>query len=479
MTFLESIRTFIAEHRLLGAGDVVCVGYSGGPDSTALALVLIELHKRGEISGLGLAHLDHGIRKGSADDVKSCAQFAKRRKLEFITERVDVPAYAKEHGVSLETAAREVRYDFFARSAKKLGANKIATGHSLNDQAETVLFRILRGTGITGLAGIQPVRSLLRFEPEGLKLVRPLLCVSREEIEKYCRGRSAKTLTDPSNQDVKHKRNHIRNVVMPFIEKHFPHVTESLTDLAGTAETMRKSIELMAANFWPEIVIESSRARVRFNRARLLELEPPVTREMFLRAMHVLDVGEKDYTADHYHRLEQALRIGKTKERDFPGRMRLKVDKKEFTLSRAPSKETKLKKPEPVGLPVPGFALFGDEPVRISTQLLETMENIRPASLRGAGRWTEYIPAKLAVDLVVRSRRIGDRFHPLGAPGSKKLSDFFTDQKVPRAIRDTIPLVVQGDTILWVVGYRLGEEARVRPGTKSVVFLRAEPGAWA
>ncbi|MHC4661258.1 MAG: tRNA lysidine(34) synthetase TilS [Planctomycetota bacterium] len=479
MRFVDRVREFSEEHRLFDAGDTVCAGFSGGPDSTALVLVLQEFLKEGRIAALMLAHLDHSFRKDSAADVKFCAAFARRRRLEFVSDRIDVKAYAGEHNLSMETAAREVRHGFFTRVAEEKGAGKIAIGHQSDDQAETVLFRILRGTGIRGLAGIRPIRPVRHHEPDGIQFVRPLLCVSREEIEAFIRRRRVKTLSDPSNLDPKFTRNHIRNEVLPYLRKRWPKVTESLADLAGTAETVRREIDGAAAQMWSGIVVESSGARVKLDRAGLLEADAQMIRELFLRAMHVLGVGERDYSSHHYRRLESAARTGIVKEQDFPGRMKLEVTEKEITLSRAvPRKETS-RKAEPVPLPVPGSVIFGDDQVTITARPAETGSLTRLEAICAISPWDECIPADIADNLVVRSRKEGDRFHPLGAAGSKKLAEFFTDLKVPASVRDSVPLVTRGETILWVVGYRLSEKARITPGAAGVVRLHAQPGAWA
>lgn len=227
-TFLNKIKSTIKKHKMLEKNDRVLVGVSGGPDSVTLLHVLCELKKEYSLNIL-IAHLDHKFRgEESRADRKFCEDLAKKYNLEIVWEEIDVPKIAKEKGISPEEAARLERYDFFKRLAKERGMDKIAVGHTRDDQAETVLMRIIRGAGMKGLGGIRPFKDMY-----GFKIIRPLIEISRKEVEDFVSEKGLKFRKDSSNEKAIFTRNKIRLELIPFLEKDFnPNIKEVLANMA-------------------------------------------------------------------------------------------------------------------------------------------------------------------------------------------------------------------------------------------------------
>src|SRR6185437_5720369 len=224
------VRKYVLDHGLLTAGDRVAVAVSGGADSVALLRVLLELRKELGIV-ISVAHFHHGIRAAEADaDQQFVAEISSRLELPFHCGSGDAPAHAREHGLSLETAARDLRHQWFSKLLAEDKADKIATAHTLDDQAETVLMRVLRGAGAQGLSGIAPLHKEKR-------LIRPLLEVRRTQLEQYLRKLQQRWREDSSNQDLAHTRNRVRHQLMPLLEQQFnPGIRQTLGDLSEVAQ---------------------------------------------------------------------------------------------------------------------------------------------------------------------------------------------------------------------------------------------------
>jgi tRNA(Ile)-lysidine synthase len=206
----QQVRRTIRRHRLLPPGSQVLIGLSGGSDSVALTLLLQELAEHGDFRVVGLAHLHHGLRTTADRDEAFCREFAARRSLPIVVETADVQAYARSSGLSIEDAARRVRYSFLERAAAETGADRVAVGHTQDDQAETFLLKLMRGAGLTGLAGIYPRRG---------SVIRPLLEVTDVDLQDYLKSRRERWVEDETNEDVENPRNRIRHKVLPELDR--------------------------------------------------------------------------------------------------------------------------------------------------------------------------------------------------------------------------------------------------------------------
>ncbi len=458
-------RTMLA---LLEFGDRVVVGVSGGADSVALLSVLHELASDYELA-LTVAHLNHCIRGRDADlDEEFVRNLAAELGLECIAERVDVPAIRARDGGSLEEAGRRERYAFYERAATAAGASKIAVGHNKNDNAETVLQRILRGTGLRGLQGIPPHRPLHRGSD--LQVIRPLIDVTRQEILEYLAIIGRDYRTDASNNDTTYLRNRLRHVILPMLEAEFgPGVTDSLNRLAENARYQYNLIEPEVEELLRRARLDEPGALLALDRKKIL-----MAGEVGIEALRLAlqDEGTGQLTSGHCEGLfDMMTTTCNGRQMSLPGGLTLRVEGDKLLLV-DPAREPEEAYDE-IELPIPGAAEFAG--FRLSVPVIDDPPNIE-AVLKTWDRCEEMVDTdQLELPLSIRARRPGDRFRPLGAPGSRKLHDFFIDEKVPAHRRDSVPLVCDRAGIVWVAGYRIAHRVRITAGTRraTVIAMRA------
>jgi len=455
---------YIQAQRLLAPGECVVVGVSGGADSTALLLLLTRLAPR-----LGIvvhaAYFNHQLRGkvASQQERETVARLTNALGVPLTIGSGDVRAYAREKRLGIEEAARELRYRFLADAAQEVGALTIAVGHIADDQIETVLLHILRGSGLAGLAGMLP-RSpwpVAAREQHDLTLVRPLLELRRAETESYCREKGCRPLEDTTNRSPRYRRNVVRNELLPLLRAHVRGIDASLLRLARAAASERRGLEDAAERALAQsATFEDGAARLSL--ASLADVPPGLMPHvMRLAASNLLgdarDLGER-------HLLAMAAAPGKPAgtELDLPRRLRLRVEYGEIVLT--PNEPAAEGLPaEGVPLVVPGVTTAGGW--RIEASLSDD------ASLPESA-WEAALDADALVGgLRVRRRRPGDRCHPLGLAGEKKLQDILVDLKVPRRRRDKIPVVEDESGIVWVAGYRIAERAKLTPSTRRALRL--------
>jgi tRNA(Ile)-lysidine synthase len=462
---LETIR----RHGLLRDGTRVLVGLSGGADSVAMLLLLRELERDGALTIAGAAHLNHLLRGADSDgDEAFCASLAASLDVPFRAERIDVAALARAQKRSMEDAARSARYAFFERTMSELGADVVAVAHTREDQAETFLLRLLRGAGTRGLAGIHPRAG---------RVVRPLLDAPREDLRAYLAARGQAFREDASNADLSIPRNRVRHELIPALRSRFsPGITDVLAREAALARQDDEFLHAEAIKLAGRIVLTD--VAVRIDAAGLSSAPRALSSRVAQAALQRL-AGSKSITFDHVERLlaladgagdgravslpgQYAVRAGGTIVLS-PGRGRIQGGENHFAFS----------------LSIPGEVELGPQRLAVGAAEAEC-EGGAPGAASGrqrkwVGRGSEVgvAAAALELPLAVRSRRPGDRFRPLGAPGSRKLQDFLVDRKVPRAERDELPLVVDGrDRIVWVVGQAVAEDFRVTDPSQGVLLLK-------
>ena len=453
------------------------VAVSGGPDSTALLLALTELQ-----SDLGLrihvAHLDHGLRPDSADDGAFVRELAQTMGHPCTVERADVAGYRREHRLSPEAAAREVRYAFLTRVARGAGADAVAVAHTLDDQAETVLLHVVRGGGLAGLRGMS-ARSTYRDPGGPVVLVRPLLDVACEETEAYCRSRGVNPRRDPTNLLTTIPRNHLRLNVLPQLAQINPQVGAALARLARSAALDVDYIESQVDRLWRQAVRESDGGLL-LDCCALNDQHRAVVQHLLRRAYARVRGSEADLELVHVEEMARLLLGPAGRKTTLPGGLTLEVGPNDAWLSAG--------RPYPCPLPLlEGEHLLpasGEE--MVGGWRVRAREQASPAVLDG-GPFNAYLDRDvLGGTLAVRTRRRGDRFHPLGvhaagASGGRrgeattKLQDFLVDQRVPRSWRDHVPLVVSPKGIAWVVGWRIAHWARVTPQTRRALRLEFTP----
>jgi tRNA(Ile)-lysidine synthase len=443
---------------MFSRGDRVVVAVSGGPDSVALLHIL---HALKEVYGINLhaAHLDHGLRGDeSAEDMEFVVSLCEGLSIPLTTASENVAEIAKEGGLSVEAAARKARYAFLEKVLAETGSKKIATGHSANDQAETVLINLLRGAGLAGLSGMKPAM-------EG-GVVRPLIEAKKSEIMAYLEQKSIAYRTDSSNADTRFERNRVRSELIPFIEKEFnPAIVDSL---ARTA-----SVFSMVYDFFREEVDKSMRTAVRSQEGRVtvnLEVFNPFPEIVKLFTFHsILRALEDDEQVISYDTLSALLNVA---EKSRSG-SRIDIGAgiialKEFN-SIVIGRDLALYEPYEVELNVPGETAIESAGYVYRVEVLK--EKPQTADVYRSGESAYFDFDEVALPLVARNWREGDKFVPFGLKGSKKVHDVFIDEKVPISERTMIPLISDADGVIWVTGVRRADRARVTDRTKTIAKI--------
>ncbi len=455
-------RKTIDKLNLLKRGDNVLVAFSGGPDSCALLYLLFELKKEYGIS-LCAGHINHMLRdKESSEDEKWVKKTCKDLKIPCKTKKKDIKKLKKK-GESLEEAARRIRYKALEEITRKFGANKIAFGHNRNDQVETVLFRIIRGTGEDGLGGIPAVRQL----NADIKLIRPLIDVGRKEIERYLESEKINYRIDSSNLDVKFLRNKIRHELIPYLEKFNPKIQEGLVKVS---QISRENSEYIKQN--TQQILE--RISTRMPDAIKMDIKKLMAYPHILRN-NILREFAGRFKELNYANLKEIEKIIKSKKANLSLYLspKVKVIKEYANLI--------IKKVENLEKSTNARAFYyifkEDGKFHIPEIKKNIHIDIRQKSSRTPLKFEDarqiYLDAdKVKFPLILRTRQKGDRFCPFGMNKEKKLKDFFIDEKIPLAKRDKIPILVSGDSrILWIVGCRRGNPGKITPKTRKIMSI--------
>jgi tRNA(Ile)-lysidine synthase len=463
----QKVLAFIKKYNLAERGETLVVAVSGGADSVCLLYVLADLRKELGIK-LHIAHLNHQLRgQDSAADARYVAGLAKKLKIPATIASQDVKTYQKQHRLTLEEAAREVRYSFFAEVAKKVGATKAAVGHTADDHVETMLLHLVRGSGMRGLRGLMPV-SQLKFSGGKLTVIRPLLELRREETVDYCRTHKIKPRTDITNLSLEPMRNKVRLQLLPLLREYNPQIHESLRRLAYTAAADFDYVEKVAL-YLSDSICKKVKGAIVIKKKELRELHPALQRQIIRGAVAEVLGSLKDIESSHIEDIIEALGKPAGKVIVLPFGLTFTIEYNRYILA---AESTSLGPFSPIEneitLKIGGRTLLPDG------EITTTIEK-KSAGGKGAGNPNDFV-ARLDCDragkkLIVRSRQPGDRFQPLGMKQSKKLNVFMIDARIPQSWRGSIPLVCNGEEIIWVVGYRIDERYKVRPETKNILRL--------
>jgi tRNA(Ile)-lysidine synthase len=455
---LKTLVAKVRQQRLFEAGETVVVAVSGGADSVALLDILV--HLEAERLRLVVAHLNHGLRGAASDaDEEFVSGLASGYGIPFVVQRADVAALARGSKTSLEDAGREARYAFFAETARAHGATSIAVAHHLDDQAETVLIRLLRGAGGSGL-------SAMGSRSQGM-LKRPLLQISRAQLESYLKGRGLSFRTDASNADTAILRNSIRHELIPLLRKYNPKISERL---AATAEILSCD-EVLLGQVTGQAYERLAQSEKGDPAAVLLELEglakePRGLRlRLYRRALLELRGDLKHIALAHLEAIDRLVSSERPNARlNLPGDCSVVR-----SYGRVRFEALQLPADSAWELVIEGE---GNHILPAGEQLL-VQRVPRPETLDSGSRRVVYLsPAQALFPWLLRGFIPGDRFTPLGMSGAQKIKDLFINQKIPPAERRCIPLLFSRGRILWVLGVRQADEARVSDGDQTV--LRVE-----
>jgi tRNA(Ile)-lysidine synthase len=447
---LDQVRRFIRRHALMRAETRVLAAVSGGSDSVALAHLLHALDAAGELKLAGLAHFNHQLRASAADDERLAAGVARSLNLPMLVDRADVAARARRERRSIEEAARASRYEFFDRARMESGADVVALGHTRDDQAETVLLRLVRGAGPRGLSGMHPRHG---------HIVRPLLDCRRGALREWLDAQRIPFADDESNRDVTIPRNRVRAELLPLLETRFnPGVVDVLADEAELAREVWAWMETECERFGSDLDV-----------ARLRAAPRALARLVVWRALNGA-AGGRPIAFDHVDTVMRLLDHADAAV-DLPGQRvqrigaRIVLTPREAGAPPPASAETFFQYP----LSIPGEVALPEVACVVSAETSATV----PGAMLGSSREAAVRRDLCGRSLVVRNRRPGDRFHPIGLGGGKKLQDYFVDRKVARHDRDGVPIVV--DTtgrIVWVAGYGIDEAFRVTDPVQGVIILK-------
>ena len=477
LEFEKKLADFIRANGLLCPADKVLLAVSGGADSIALMYAMHALKAENFFNAeLHCAHINHPLRAAEADrDEEFVIAQAAKLKLAVTTRRADVRGFARVHKLSIETAARRLRMEALINIAKANDCSRIATAHQKNDNAETIIQRLSRGTGFRGLGGIWPERIFA----DRFKFIRPLLCFTRDEVVIYLKQRNLNWCLDHTNADCTYRRNYIRHRLMPALQKDCSgSIVEQSSRLARSARKYYGMICSRADELWPSLADSDAEKTVLDLKLFLTEPQP-VKVELIRRSLANVGSGERNLTQGHYEGILQLAGQNVTgKKKELPGGFVAwrEYGKLIFGLSRnrsvgqAPPYVDKQNN-HSVTLKVPGQTRFGE--YLIEATILEADDVGLDQFIEGKTSCVERFDLdQVRLPLIVRPRRPGDRFVPFGLKSEKKLGKFLTAQRVPHGIRRDVLVVADGEKIIWVWPVRISEQARVTGETRKIFQLQ-------
>ena len=454
----SKVKKIIEIYNMFSPRSKILVAVSGGPDSVCLLHILDRLAKEMGLS-LHIVHINHGIRKREAKrEEKFVCHLAGKMGLPITVKSLDVPSYARRKRLTVEEAARDMRYRAFESLATKLSAKKIVLGHTASDQVETVLMHLLRGSGPQGLSGISPVRKL-----GSTSIIRPLIEVNREEILNYLKENNLTFCLDSSNKKIEYFRNKIRLKLLPLLRKSYN------KNIDGAL--LRLSEILKEENaYWGRVVERVLRRVVSLELGKIL-----IDFRNFLRYNVVVQRRVLYRLFGGIVSLRQIEGIRTLAEKSPQGKRihlgkRLSVRKRGDFLIFSSFPERRFKKFN-YRIRVPGKNEIEELNLTLDTRILD----FHPVSDRGTNSAYFDVDKINIKHLMLRNRREGDRFKPFGLKGTKKLSDFLIDKKILRHLRDRVPLLVEGGDILWVVGIRRADKARITEATRRILEVQVLP----
>ncbi len=457
---LVEVGEFVNGHQMISPGEGVLVAVSGGPDSVALLDLLCRLKDRFEHT-LHIAHLNHGLRgEQSEKDAEFVSELARRLSLPCHSGLADLNDGSLK-GRSPEEAARMARHRFLRTVREKTGCARIALGHTRSDQAETVLFRLLRGAGRRGLGAMRPVR-------DGI-WIRPLLQTSRDEVENYVAFRGIQARQDATNFDRRFIRNWIRHDLIPRLEAHGSPAIEKV--LSRTADIFRHEDELLdglSEEAFRNALEHSGKQKIILDITTIFGYHISIQRRLLQKAFRGLGLPAEDISFKTIQRLFELQSLPSGSLQVTP---EIKASRNaDWLILSSPTV------PFEVQISVPGETEIPSLGATLETRVLP-LDAVRD-QLDNPGPLRAFFDASTVPEgLLLRNRKSGDRFHPYGMSGTRKLSDLLIDAKIPEPLRDEIPLLVSGNTIFWVVGVRRAQPFPITNQTRKVLEVGFK-GGW-
>ncbi|MFW6042381.1 MAG: tRNA lysidine(34) synthetase TilS [Chloroflexota bacterium] len=452
--------------------DRLVVGVSGGPDSLALlhALVADGFHPAERIT---VGHLNHGLRESATAEAQFVARTAGEWGMECRVREVDVGALADAEGRSVEEAGRLARYRFLAHLARDVDATAVLVGHTADDQVETVLMHVVRGTGLNGLRGMLPV-STVPDAPD-VRLLRPLLATSRDEIERYCEAQGLSPVLDATNEELTFFRNRLRHHLVPLLREYSPQIEERLLNMAEVVRADVALLQKLQGEAWRELLVGQGADWIQLDLDAWRRLPLSLRRRTLRQAVWQLRASLRDVS---FRPVELAREVAETgtvgAQATLPGALMLTVEYETLRVAEPsasmPTSAPQLLEPEPQPLNVPGeLELENGWRLEVWNEPAE----IEAALEQARNPWRAFVDADAAGTLSVRARRAGERFKPFGMEGhSARVADVMINEKIPAEYRARWPIVANERHLVWLVGHRIDERVRVTERTRRVLAMR-------
>lgn len=449
---------------MIEPGDRILVALSGGPDSVCLLNLLIELKDELEIE-IGAAHLNHMLRGEDAlGDEAYVREICEKNHIPCYVKQVDINKYAKENKLSSEMAGRDARYNFFDEIISSHGFNKIATAHNANDQAETILFRLMRGTGLEGLGGIKVSRDN--------KIIRPILCLSRDEVEAYIKEKNLNPRIDKTNFEKIYNRNKIRLDMLPYIKEHFNNdIVQTLNRMSILLQKDNDYLEKVSSEYYNKYCSITDDCFVIKHDA--FDEDEAIISRVIRNALVECSKSSYDFEMKHINEVMHLAKKNSGKRVDLPNKIYAENIYGDIYIKKRVKKERIDIKSEII---IDKHELDG-KVVQFNDYKLEfsIISNSDEKVLFNKEKFKKYFDLdRIENSIVIRKRRDGDKIVPLGMKGSKKLKDIFINEKVPKEKRDYIPIVEFDGNIAWVTGVKVSEEYKVKNNSKNILRIFVE-----
>ena len=463
---IHLVRETIEKYRMVKRGDKVLVSCSGGPDSVALTYILASLSERLKIS-LHIVYVNHNLRRDEVEGEKRfIRRFGKRLSLPYTIRSINARGFAKRKKLNIQDAARELRYKILVGIARKIGASKIALGHTASDQVETVILHLIRGSGIPGLGGMFPTRDLgeIGIKGRNIRIIRPVIDLWRHEIADFLKKEKLDFCKDSSNEKLIYLRNKVRKRLLPILRKEYnPEIDRAILRLGEVAREevdywrnrARSTLNRVVKKEGGEKILFDLKAFNRYNKfPRKVLLYYLFEGQVNFSDINIIDEFAKIKRANAQIQLKKGLFVRKEHNQLIFGQKRAKADRKSYSYK----------------INVPGCTSLPEIALDIETSLYANPRSIYK-KIRKKSLYKAYFDAERVSPnhLVLRSRKDGDRFHPFGMEGSKKVKDYFIDEKVPHYLRYEIPILESGKDIIWIVGRRQSEKGRITKSTNRVL----------
>lgn len=471
---MKRIEKFIQKYHMLTCGDRVIAGVSGGADSVCLFLVLLELREKIGFDLIAV-HVHHGLRREAADqDQQFVEALCEQHRIPLEIFRVNLESIAKKRKQSLEEAGRMVRREAFDSVCKKYGGNKIALAHHQNDNAETLLWNLSRGTGLDGLGGIRPVNG---------EFIRPLLCMNRKEIEEYLAKRKQSYCIDETNAGTDYTRNKLRHLVLPILEEQVNsaavrHMNETMEQIWELQEYMQEQVEAAYQECVQEHFEKACWIQIQ---QKSFETFPELIKKMVIRkGMEQVGGKKRDLSHKHIDVMMELMnkQVGRTL--DLPYEMHAKrnyegirLEKRRTYLS-GEEKKAGIIQECMAELNIPGETILADRNLKLRCKILEKPKNlsIKDIPQKIYTKWFDYDIIKSS--LYIRTRQAGDTIVIDEKGHQKKLKSWFVDEKIPKEVRDSQLLLAENNEILWVLGHRMSQAYQVKQSTKWILQIEVE-----